>query len=214
MTKTARVLYWFFSFVVVVLALRWIPGGVAKSIPVMEYHLDSRAALLYLHMLGSLVPMAFIPFQINNRFRMKHQQLHRWMGMASIIGIYVGGLTLLPLAAYIPVPTWGRFGFMLAGSLWMAAGTVGLYFIRKRNIKLHRWWMMITAAIIFGAVTQRFALPIWITIGFDWKIAYSLSSFSGFTVNLTAFFLWQYRRKIGALFANKNQTDKLRKRAD
>jgi len=196
MTFTARALYWFFSFVVVILAIRWVPNGVANTMPEMAYHMESRQVLLYLHMIASLFPMAFIPFQINNKFRTKNQQLHRWMGWASIIGIYVGGLSLLPLAAYIPVPGWGRFGFMLAGSLWMAAGTVGLYFILKRNLKLHRWWMMITAAIIFGAVTQRFALPIWITVGFDWKTAYSLSAYSGFTVNLTAFFLWQYRRAI------------------
>lgn len=208
MTISARIFYWFFSFVVVALAFRWaLPGGVAANIPAMDYHLQDRKALLYLHMIGSLIPMAFIPFQIWNGFRMKRPAMHRWMGRASVLGIYVGGLSLIPLAVYIPVPDWGRFGFMLAGSLWMAAASVGLYYIIvKRNMRLHRWWMMITAAIIFGAVTQRFALPIWITVGFDWKIAYSLSAYSGFSFNLTLFFLWQYRKKIGVMLGKTAKT--------
>lgn len=198
--RTGKTLYWFFSFVVVLLALRWIPGGVVKNIPPMAHHIeDGRAAWLYLHMLGSLVPMALIPFQISDRFRMKHKRLHKWMGWAAVSGIIVGGLSLLPLTLHIPVPAWGKFGFALAGMLWFTAGMIGLYFIAvRRDLKRHKFWMTMTAVIIFGAVTQRMALPIWIGMGFEWKIAYSLSAYSGWTVNLSLYFLWKNRQRLFA----------------
>jgi hypothetical protein len=207
--RTGKALYWFFSFVVVALAFRWaLPGGVTVNIPAMAHHIeDGRAVWLYLHMLGSLVPMALIPFQISDRFRMKHKRLHKWMGWASVAGIVVGGLTLLPLTLHIPVPAWGRFGFALAGMLWFAAGMIGLYFIAvRRDLKRHKFWMTMTAVIIFGAVTQRFALPIWISMGFEWKIAYSLSAYSGWTVNLSLYFLWKNRRSIRAALGGARAT--------
>ncbi len=192
---TGRALYWFFSAVVVVLAFRWVPFGVDWTIPAMAYHMESRAPLLYFHMIASAVPMAFIPFQISNKFRMRHTQLHRYMGWASMAGIYLGGLTLFGLVPYINIPVWGQAGFFSSGLLWVGAGTIGLYHILNRNTQKHRWWMMITATILFGAVTQRLALPIWISVGFPFKIAYSLSPWTAWTVNLALFFLWQYRRK-------------------
>ncbi len=196
MNKTLLILYWFFSFVVVALAFRWVPFGVKYSIPAVAYHMEDRFVLLYFHMVASAVPMAFIPFQIWTKFRVRRLRLHRWMGWLSIVGVYLGGASLIPLALYIPVPGWGQAGFIVAALLWMSAATVGLYFIRRRNQRLHRWWMMITATIIFGAVTQRLALPFWISLGFSHKYAYSLSPWTAFTLNLSLFFLYQYRRRI------------------
>lgn len=200
MTKTARYLYWFFSAVVVVLALRWVPYGVEWTIPNMSYHMESRKWLLYTHMIASAVPMAFVPFQISNKFRARFPRLHINMGRAAIAGVFLGGFSLFALVPYMDIPIWGRAGFFISGLLWVTTGGIGLYFILKRNIRLHRWWMMITATIIFGAVTQRLALPIWIGFGFPFKEAYSLSAWSAWSVNLMLFFAWQYRRKwLGAL---------------
>jgi hypothetical protein len=178
MTKTARFLYWFFSAVVVVLAFRWVPFGVDWTIPNMSYHMESRKWLLYTHMVASAVPMAFVPFQISNKFRAKFPRLHINMGRAAIAGVFLGGFSLFALVPHMDIPIWGRAGFFISGLLWV----------------------MITATIIFGAVTQRLALPIWIGFGFPFKEAYSLSAWSAWSVNLTLFFAWQYRRKwLGAL---------------
>jgi uncharacterized membrane protein YozB (DUF420 family) len=202
-----RSLYWFFSFVVVILAVRWIPEGVEKAIPNMVYHLAERKGYLYTHMLASIIPMALVPLQLSNRFRAKYKQVHRWMGWAAVAGIYIGGLALFPLAMNQPLPAWGRAGFMFSGTVWIVAATIGFYFIRVGNIRLHRWWMMITAAVLFGAVTQRFALPVFIGFGFEFKAAYSLSAWSASPVNLSLFFLWQYRRKIRGLFGARRKDE-------
>jgi len=200
MAKTGKTLYWFFSFVVVALAFRWLDGGVIAAIPAMAYHLPDQAGLLYTHMVASAVPMALIPFQLWTKFRMRHKTTHRIMGWLSVVGIYLGGLTLIPLALHIPIPGWGQAGFVLAACIWMGTATVGLYFIRARNQRLHRWWMMITATVIFGAVTQRLALPFWISMGFDFRHAYSLSPWTAFSLNLVLFFAYQYRRTLRAVF--------------
>ena len=197
---TGRGLYWFFSFVVVALALRWLFGGVERAIPAMAYHLDERAAYLYTHMLASILPMALIPLQLSTRFRVRHAKWHRRLGWVAVLGIYVGGLALFPLAANQPLPDWGKAGFMFSGTVWIGAATVGFWYIRRGNIRLHQRWMVITAAVIFGAVTQRFALPFWIGMGFEWKIAYSLSAWVASPVNLSLLFLWQYRARIRGLF--------------
>ena len=200
--RIGRALYWFFSFVVVVLAFRWVPTGVEKAIPAMAYHLGKRDIYLYTHMMASAVPMALIPFQVSARFRARHLRLHRWMGWAALAGIYVGGLALFPLAAAQPLPAWGRAGFMVSGVIWLTAASIGLWFLLvRRDIRRHRWWMLITAAVIFGAVTQRLMLPVWIGTGQPFKVAYSLSAWSAWPINLSLFFAWQYRAKLRALLA-------------
>jgi len=196
MKKTGLILYWFFSFVVVILAFRWVPSGVVKSIPAVAYHLPERAGLLYFHMLASAIPMGFIPFQLRTKFRVKNLRRHRIMGWLSVLGIYLGGLSLIPLALHIPIYGWGQAGFIMGALLWMGSASIGLYHIRTRDQRRHRWWMMITATIIFGAVTQRLALPFWISLGFPFKSAYSLSPWTAFSLNLALFFTYQYRLKI------------------
>jgi hypothetical protein len=96
---------------------------------------------------------------------------------------------------------------VLAGLLWLACVSMGLFFILRRNLRLHRWWMMITATVIFGAVTQRLALPVFIVAGLDFKTAYSLTPYTAFSLNLMVFFAWQYRRSLGrALSGRKADT--------
>jgi hypothetical protein len=194
--RLGRFLYWFFSGVVVLLALRWIPWGVAEAIPSVAYHMTDRATALYLHMVPSAIPMALIPFQLSTRFRLRHPRAHRIMGWAAIGGTMVGGLALLPLAMHIDIEPWGRAGFVIAGLIWFGSATMGLIHILRRDIARHRWWMMITATVIFGAVTQRLALPVFIVAGFDFKTAYSLTPYTAFTLNLALFFAWQYRQRL------------------
>jgi uncharacterized membrane protein YozB (DUF420 family) len=198
-----RNLYWFLSFVTVAIAFRWLWGGVGAAIPSVANHLDDRAVALYLHMVGSAVPMALIPFQLSNRFRAAHPQVHRVMGWCAIAGAYLGGVSLMPLAVGIDIPVWGRSGFVLAGLLWLCCVSAGLYFILRRDLRLHRWWMMVTATVIFGAVTQRLVLPLFIGVGFDHRTAYSLTPYTAFTFNLIVFFAWQYRRSLARLLPGR-----------
>ena len=197
--KTGRGLYWFFSFVIVALALRWLFGGVEATIPAMVYHLEERALYLFTHMLASILPMALIPLQLSNRFRARHPRWHRRLGWVALAGVFIGGLALFPLAANQPLPAWGRAGFMFSGTVWIGSAVIGLWHVLRGDIRRHRWWMTVTAAVIFGAVTQRFALPFWIGLGYEFKTAYSLSAWVASPVNLGLLFLWQSRRRLRGL---------------
>lgn len=201
----SRTLYWLLSFILVIMAFRWLPDGLEKTIPWVAYQLQDNALALYVHMISAAIPMAIIPFQLWGRFRLVSARLHRYLGRIAVISIMISGISLMPLALNIDAPVWGRAGFMIGGVLWMGAAVIAVYYAWRRDIDRHRWWMMLTATLIFGAVTLRFTFPVFRDVGFfSFEVAYSLAGWSSWSFNLTGFFLWQYRRQIWALFSRRD----------
>ncbi|MFV2038324.1 MAG: DUF2306 domain-containing protein [Paracoccaceae bacterium] len=202
----SRTLYWLLSFILVIMAFRWLPDGLEKTIPWVAYQLQDNAVALYVHMISAAIPMAIIPFQLWGRFHRARPRLHRYLGSIAVISTMISGMSLIPLALNIDAPAWGQAGFIIGGVLWMSAAAIAVYYVWRRDYERHRWWMMITATLIFGAVTLRFTFPVFRDVGlFSFEVAYSLAGWSSWTFNLTGFFAWQYRRQIRALFVRRDR---------
>ncbi|MEL6168532.1 MAG: DUF2306 domain-containing protein [Pseudomonadota bacterium] len=212
-------LFWFFSMLSVVLAYRFVPDMLAALDPAREtmglgpalyqaatigirdgfehvfYHLPDRMGALFIHMLVGSVAMVIIPFQLWTRFRMRNPGLHRWMGRVALVAILFSGYASIRLALNMEIPAWGATGFVVGAFVWIGSALWATWHAMRGNITAHRWWMVIVAAMTFGAVMIRLEFPIW-RLFFPFEIAYAYVAWSSWVLNLVAVALWRARHRL------------------
>ena len=183
MSRVGWGLFWFLSFLGGVLAFRFVPGGFSNGfLPALDqglgaalyegvyvgirddfkhiyYHVEERLTPLLFHMLVGAIPIFFIPFQMWKGFRNKHLKLHRWMGRAALVGIILSAWGAVNIAIAMDIPAWGRAGFVIGALVWVSAALWATWCAMQRRIRQHQDWMVITAAMTFGAVMIRLENP-------------------------------------------------------
>lgn len=110
--------------------------------------------LLLVHALGGVTALTVGPFQFSTRLRASHLALHRILGRVYICAVAVSA----PLATYIGVtfePSPLRDEQWAQGGLWFLCTLIAFLAIRKRNIALHRQWMVRSYAFTFIFISSR-----------------------------------------------------------
>ena len=112
--------------------------------------------LLLPHALAGVTVLIVGPLQFSTRLRAANLRLHRLLGR-----VYVGAVGIAaPLAVYIGVTfekpplrdeQWAQ------GGIWFLATAIALAAVRRRNIPLHRRWMIRSYAFTFIFVSSRVA---------------------------------------------------------
>lgn len=110
---------------------------------------------LLMHISGGMVALLTGPFQFWTGFRMRYANLHRWTGR-----IFLGGVALGSIGAYRMAigTTFGwAFGFALLAlaTAWFSSAAMALYAILRRQVQIHKEWMVRTYVITFAFVTFR-----------------------------------------------------------
>jgi hypothetical protein len=113
-------------------------------------------ALTLLHVLPGLLFMVLAPLQFAPRFRARHIVLHRWSGRLLVAAAAVVGITALRMSFAVPVggnlETAATITFGLLFLFFLAKGLVHA---RRREIAVHREWMLRMFAVGFAIATIR-----------------------------------------------------------
>jgi hypothetical protein len=111
---------------------------------------------LIAHVTGGLIATLAGVWQIWTGLNTQSMSVHPWTGRLYAAGVLLGSSGALVLA-----PTSSLFGFSWAVALvclaiaWLATTGMALYGIRKRNVLLHKQWMIRSYIVTFGFVTFR-----------------------------------------------------------
>jgi hypothetical protein len=111
---------------------------------------------LIAHITGGLIATLAGVWQIWTGLNTQSMSVHPWTGRLYAAGVLLGSVGALVLA-----PTSSLFGFAWAVALvclaiaWLATTGMALYGIRKRNVLLHKQWMIRSYIVTFGFVTFR-----------------------------------------------------------
>jgi hypothetical protein len=119
------------------------------------YYWVFRAPLI-LHVTGGLIAALVGVWQLWSGFNTQAMSVHPWTGRLYVVGVLLGSLGALLLA-------WPSqlYGFAWAISLiclalaWSATTGMALYGIRKRNVLLHKQWMVRSYIVTFAFVSFR-----------------------------------------------------------
>jgi uncharacterized membrane protein len=150
------------------------------------------------HIVGAAVYALVGAFQFLPRFRRRHLTWHRRVGRVLVVaGLLVAGSALWLTLFYPPKPGTGGLLYALRlifGSAMAAALVLGVAAIRRRDIAVHRAWMIRAYAIGLAAGTQVVTEGSTTAILGTSELAGDLAKAAGWAINL-AVAEWVVRRR-------------------
>jgi uncharacterized membrane protein len=145
-----------------VVARGYQPSGVpANPVAAQFVPLDDLFAhypiLTLVHIVPGLLFMILGPLQFNSKLRARHPQWHRWSGRAFVSISLVIGVSALGMS--LGMPAIGGFNQAAATTLFatffLFALCKAFWHIRRREIALHREWMIRAFAVGLAVATIR-----------------------------------------------------------
>ncbi|NNJ13282.1 DUF2306 domain-containing protein [Chloroflexales bacterium ZM16-3] len=137
------------------------------------------------HIVGGIVALAIAPLQLVPRLRRRGAAAHRWLGRAAMLGMLVGGLGGLAMAAVAYGNLVSRLGFGTMALGWLTTAWLGYWAIRTKQVAAHRRWMLRNIALTLAAVTLRLWLPLLLKVGhLPFDTAYPLVAWLCWVPNL------------------------------
>jgi len=112
--------------------------------------------LLIPHILCGSIALLAGPTQFSSRLRLRHLKLHRVLGLAYIVSVFIGAFTGIALAAGRP----GLPGTSMQAAAWIVCTAAAYITARNRQIDQHRQWMARSYAVTFTFVSSR-VLNLW-----------------------------------------------------
>lgn len=152
--------------------------------PFLQQRFLTIPIIAFMHLAGSAVALALGAFQHNSRFRSRFLNVHRWMGRAYVISVFIGGAAALKMATISQEGLPTHVGFGLLGVLWLTATGLAYARIRAGDQISHRRWMIRSYALTYAAVTLRIYLPLAIAFGLPFGPAYQTISWLAWVPNL------------------------------
>lgn len=118
-----------------------------------DYYWPHRFRLMT-HICGGILALTCGPFQFWTGLRQKAFNVHRWTGILYLLGVLVGASGAGMMAVFSTPRNFGiSLGFMAL--VWLSATAVAYLAILRRQITLHKEWMVRSYLITFGFVTFR-----------------------------------------------------------
>jgi uncharacterized membrane protein len=110
---------------------------------------------LLLHISSGMTAALIGPWQFSTRLRQRYLRIHRISGRVYLIAIVCGSIAAVRLAVGT---TFGRawgFGLCCLALAWFTTSAMAYYAVRKRQISIHKEWMVRSYVVTFGFVTFR-----------------------------------------------------------
>ncbi|WP_078593364.1 DUF2306 domain-containing protein [Evansella clarkii] len=125
---------------------------------------------LYVHIITASIAILIGPIQfLLNKTRSRRLSIHRSLGKLYVIAIAISGVAGVYLSLYAFGGFLSKLGFFALSISWLVTTYLAYYYIRQKNIPLHREWMYRSYAVTLAAVTFR----IWSAL-----IGYTLDNFT------------------------------------
>ena len=121
------------------------------------YYWQKRLALVFHLFGGSLALFTGVP-QLWSGLSSRVMSLHRWIGRLYLLGVSIACVGLFIMTTTpIEGSNWGfQFALFGAGLAWVLTTGFAYLAIRRRNLVLHKQWMIRSYMVTFAFVTFRF----------------------------------------------------------
>ena len=136
-------------------ALASPPQNVPAQLAGLDEVFANKEGLTLAHIIPGLVFVILVPFQLSRSWRNRHLRAHRWMGrVVMILGVIIGVSALAmsshPIGGVIEASATIFFDLFFLFAL-----TKAYLHVRRRQIALHREWVIRAMGIALGIATVR-----------------------------------------------------------
>ncbi len=115
---------------------------------------------LTVHAAAAATALLVAPLQFRSRLRARWPKLHRVLGRVYVTGCLAGGVTGLLLALGSTSGPAATLGFGALAVVWFYATARAWRLAVRRELAVHREWMIRSFALTFAAVTVRLYLQV------------------------------------------------------
>lgn len=195
-------------------ALFWIPVAlfslllVKNTIPYFSFSsnfsfIEERAVLFlkpvykysfYLHIFAGMFCILAALTQFSSWILKKRKAVHVWMGKIYVLVVLLlGAPTGLYMSFFAKGSFWERSLFMFMALYWFFSTVKGLSAIKKKNILVHKSWMIRSYSMAMTAVTFRIYHILFYYYGVDHLLNYEISLWISVLGNMLVAEFYIYR---------------------
>ena len=154
----------------------------------------------FVHIVPGLLFLSLAPLQFIPRIRKRHIRFHRVLGRVLVSCALISGVFALVVGFRLPVfggiATQSAVAFF--GAIFLFSLVKSLWHIRRKEVRLHREWMIRAFALAMGVATIRVFLVLFMELGsFSMEEAFGTTFWLGFSVNLLVAEVWINRTRGG-----------------
>ena len=140
-----------------------------------------------LHIVPGLLFLTLAPLQFVARIRQRHISLHRALGRILTTCAAITGL--FALVAAFRLPAFGDISTQAAtvffGAIFLFSLTKAVWHIRRKEVRLHREWMIRTFTLAMGVASIRVFIALFMNLSdLGFEEVFGTSFWLGFSVNL------------------------------
>lgn len=196
-----QICWWALLFVCVFYALYAFYMGALELLSLMGMVTDApeRAVpvAFVIHAFSGGIALLIGPLQFRRQLLGKRPRLHRILGRIYVAAIWLASIDALISALFFDVTVMAKIGFIILAVLWFGSTTIGLQRIRRRQVAVHREWMIRSFALSFFFVTFSLWVPGLTSTTLPETISYPLAVFLSWSLNLLVAEIWirQTRRR-------------------
>jgi uncharacterized membrane protein len=153
---------------------------------------EALPAIFPLHMVTGAFALLFVPAAI----ALSGTRWHKLVARLAGADVAVAALTAVPVALESPITRWTAMGFTTQAALWLALLALGVRAIRRGDVKAHRTFMLLMAAVTSGAMFFRIFLALWVALnGYEhFRNFYSCDAFAAWLTPLAGMGAWLWWR--------------------
>jgi uncharacterized membrane protein YozB (DUF420 family) len=153
----------------------------------------------FVHIVPGLLFLSLAPLQFIKRIRQRHLSFHRGLGRVLVICALISGVFALVVGFRLPV--FGGISTQSAtvffGAIFLFSLVKAMWHIRRKEVRLHREWMIRAFALAMGVATIRVFLVPFMELGFSMEEVFGTTFWLGFSVNLLVAEVWINRTRGG-----------------
>ena len=136
------------------------------------------------HVLFGLIAITMGPFQFVTRIREKNKLIHRLLGYAYFMSVFISGLSGIVVAPFAMGGWITATGFSTLAILWLFTTAKSVVAIKSKDYISHKQWSYLSYALTFAAITQRTLLLIPLLTSVPFMPIYQLSAWLPWLLNL------------------------------
>ena len=172
--------------------LPYLLAGRSPSPGAFEARYATAPWLAYLHIIPGVCYLLGAPLQLWRGFRERHRSVHRTMGRVILPTGVISGV--FALAFGVPFSFGGAFQSLATavfGSWFLLCLVLAYAAIRRRDVRMHRRWMIRAFAVGVGVGTIRFWIGIFSAFtALPIADGFALAFWCGLSMNVVAGELW------------------------
>lgn len=188
-----------------------LPPSLVPQLGQLDAHFQSEAALTWLHVSAGLLFVALVPFQFSSKLRARRPRVHRVIGRVLVADGTIAAITAMIMVFQHPIGGMNEAAAAITfGSLFVFCILRAFWYIRfRRNIVLHREWMIRAIAIALGIATVRPIMGVFFATSRLTHLTphdfFGTAFWIGFTINLVAGEAWLHRGRTKTIRINSRK---------